>query len=141
MSFDRARCREIREALDGAVQPLAQRLGLAMRIGSATFTPGNIRFKLEIFADSETGSPEAEDFRLYCSRYGLEAEDLNKAFDWGGKQFVLIGCKPRSSRFPLLARGADGRVFKFPTDIASSIRPGANPPFSGRRRRHEREFD
>ena len=75
MSFDRAQCREIRDALDEAVQPLGQRLGLTIRLGGATFTAGNIRFKLEVFKDAETGSPEAEDFRLYCSRYGLKVQD------------------------------------------------------------------
>ena len=140
MSFDRARCREIRDALDEVVQPLAQRLGLTIRLGSASFTSGTIRFKLEVIEDAETGSPEAEDFRIYCSRYGLEVEDLNKPFTWGGKQYVLIGCKPRSTRFPLLGRSPDGKVFKFPADIAGTIRPGAKPMMPGYRQPREREF-
>lgn len=139
MRFDRARCREIREALDGNLQPLSKRLGLAIRVGSATFTSNNIRFKLEVFANGEAGSPEADAFRIYCSRYGLQPEDLNKPFNWGGKQYVLTGCKPRSTRFPLLGRSPDGKVFKFPADIAGTIRPGARFLIAGCRQARERE--
>jgi hypothetical protein len=140
MNFNRARCREIRDALDEAVQPLGKRLGVTIRLGGATFTSGNIRFKLEVFGDANVGNPEAEDFRVYCSRYGLQVEDLNKSFAWAGKQYVLIGCKPRSSRFPLLGRSPDGKVFKFPVDIASAIRPGAQPLMLSRRQSRDREF-
>ena len=139
MSFDRPRCREIRDALDEVIQPLSQRLGLTIRLGTASFTSNNIRFKLEVFEDSETGTPEADAFRVYCSRYGLQPEDLNKPFAWGGKQYALIGCKPRSTRFPLLGRGPDGKVFKFPADIARAIRPDAQSLDSLFRRSRERE--
>jgi hypothetical protein len=106
-------------------------LEVTVRLGSASFTSGSIRFRLEVFEDAEKGSPEAEDFHACCVRYGLQGEDLNKTFTWGGKQYVLIGCKPRSTRFPLLGRGPDGKVFKFPVDIVGTIRPGARPLVPG----------
>jgi hypothetical protein len=117
VSFDRARCREIHDALDEALQPLGRRLGLTIRLGGGSFTAGNIRRN--------------------CLRYGLQAEDLNKTFTWGGREFVLVGCSPRASRFPLLGRSSDGKVFKFPADIAGVIRPGARPLPVFRRTRGE----
>ncbi|MGA2067061.1 MAG: hypothetical protein ABSG86_18935 [Thermoguttaceae bacterium] len=125
MSFDRARCREIHDILDQALRPVGERLGMIVRLGSARFTADNICFKLDVFENARTGSPEAADFPFYCIRYGLEPEDLGKTFTWGGKQYELIGCKPRSTRFPLLGRNLEGKVFKFPLDIVGMIRPGA----------------
>ena len=139
MSFDRVRCREIHDSLDEALQAVGKRLGVTVRLGGATFTSRNIRFKLEIFENADTDSPEAEDFHTYCARYGLQPEDLGKTFTWGGKQYVLVGCKPRSTRFPLLGRDPDGKVFKFPIDIAGNIRPGARPLVSGHRRFRDEE--
>jgi hypothetical protein len=69
----------------------------------------------------------------------LQAEDLNKTFTSGGKQFVLVGCKPRATRFPLLGRGTDGKTYKFPVDIADAIRPGARR--AGNFRSQSREME
>jgi hypothetical protein len=140
MSFDRTRCRQVGTALDEALKPLGERLGLTIRLGSASFTSGNIRFQLNVFEDAITGSPEAEDFRICCSHYGLQAEDLNKTFTWGGKQYVLVGCKPRATRFPLLGRGTDGKMYKFPVDIADAIRPGARRAGNFRSQSREAEI-
>ena len=130
MKFDRTRVREIHTALEAALTPLAEQLSLEIRVGGARYTAQDIRFNIEVFSPG-SGGPEAEQFRVYCRRYGLEPEDLGKEFTWGGRPFTLIGCKPRSTRFPLLGRSADGKTYKFPADVAKLIRPGTVAPARG----------
>lgn len=130
MKFDRTRVREIHQALAGVLKPLAEQLSLEIRLGGARYTAQDIQFKIEVFAP-DSGGPEAEQFRFYCRRYGLAPEDLGKEFTWGGRPFTLVGCKPRSTRFPLLGRSADGKTYKFPVDVAKLIRPGTLVPSQG----------
>jgi hypothetical protein len=130
MNFDRKRVREVHQALEDALKPLAEQLRLEIRVGGARYTAQDIRFHVEVFSPG-SGGPEAEQFRVYCRRYGLEPEDLGKEFTWGGRPFTLIGCKPRSTRFPLLGRSADGKTYNFAVNVAKLIRPGTIVPARG----------
>jgi hypothetical protein len=124
MKFDRAEVHNIREALETALTPLGKQLGLGIRVGSATYTPRDIRFKVEVFSP-DAASPAVEQFRVVCHRFGLEPEDLGKGFTWAGRYYTLVGCRRRSTRFPLIGRAEDGKDYKFPADVARLIRPRA----------------
>lgn len=117
--FDRQKVRDIRDQLNELLESYSKKWGVAMSVGRCTFTPDNITFKLQIAAIGEHGevkTQEAEDFKFCAFKYGLKPEDLGKKFQYAREEYTIIGCKPRSYRFPILAKRQDGVTIKFPAD-------------------------
>lgn len=117
--FDRAKVRDVRERLTQSLEQTAKVMGVAIKVGRATFSDNNITFKVEVAAigeDGEVQSREAENFKLYAYRYGLKPEDLGKTFQYGRREYTIVGCSPRSYRFPILVKREDGVTVKVPGD-------------------------
>ena len=115
--IDRPALREIRAALEEKLSALGSELGIDFSIGSARFSPSNATIKLELALINEDGSietREAKDFKDYCFRYGMTPDDLGKEVTMpGGKRFTIIGCKPRSHKYPIILQRADGKRWKY----------------------------
>ena len=133
MTFDRPTVKTTRERLQTALDAVAAELGCEIKVGGATFESDGSRccFKVDCAVVGEDGTvetQEASDFVLYAAQFKLGPEDLGREFAKGGKTFTIIGCKPRSHKFPILARRQDGKVFKFP---AATIRVCLGKPTAG----------
>ena len=114
--LDRAEVRTIRTRLQDRLDAFDD--NYKVHIGNATFSENNVTFKVTVSVVGEDGkaiTKEAEDFQHYAFRYGLKAEDLGRKFKrWGGDTYEIIGAKPRSRKYPILARQvATGKVYKF----------------------------
>jgi len=106
----------LRAELESAIKVVGDKLGLKMETGSITYSGSNATIKVlasTVNADGSVNEKEADDFRTYASCYGLGADDLGKTFTAGGTPYTLVGCKPRSTKYPLLGERADGKRFKF----------------------------
>ena len=122
MTFDRPTVKTTRERLQTALDAVAAELGCEIKVGGATFESDGSRccFKVDCAVAGEDGTvetKEASDFALYAAQFKLSPEDLGREFTKGGKTFTVIGCKPKSYKFPILARRQDGKVFKFPAVV------------------------
>jgi len=120
MSLTRADVRMLRERLNKLLAEFGDDCE-AQVVGNASFSLNNATFKVEIapLVDGKAITQEEEDFKRYATSYGLKPEDFNREFQWAGESCVLIGCKPRSTKFPLLVKKANGKIYKFP---ASTVR-------------------
>ena len=130
MTFDKPTVRATRERLQSALDAVASELGCQIKVGSATFERDGSRctFKIDCAAVGEDGAVEtreASDFTRCATQYGLRPDDLGAEFTKGGETFTVIGCKPKSYKYPILARRNDGKVFKFP---AATVRAGMDRP-------------
>lgn len=116
MNIDKTGIRLLRGQIETALAELGVKHNLAISVGSATFLPGkNVTFKLEcaaIDADGEVATAEAEAFKSYAALFGLKADDLGRSFVSQGKQWKIVGCAPRSRKFPILCEDSNGKVFK-----------------------------
>lgn len=52
-----------------------------------------------------------------CWRFDLTVDQFGIIFTFRNKQYTVIGLKPRSLRFPILARNEVGKVYRFPADV------------------------
>lgn len=115
--MDRHNVKVIRQALEVCLRELEETLELKVTVGSATFSPSNAVFKVEVAElneDGEAKTREAEDFTLNCFRWALEPEDLGRTFENNGNTYKIIGGKPRSRKYPIICeRLTDGARFKF----------------------------
>lgn len=119
MTFDRQTVKDTRNRLQTALDTIAADIGCQIKVGNASYEPDGsaCSFKIECAVIGEDGTAktrEATDFGHYAEQYGLKPEDLGKSFTNHNGTYTIIGCKPRSHKFPILGRRADGKVFKFP---------------------------
>ena len=117
--LDRKKCGEIRDALAAHFESFDFE-GVNLSLGSARFSDKVVTFKLECAMPNEDGTATSkigEDFKLYCHRYNLTPDDFGKEFSNGVDTFTIEGCKPRSSKYPILGKNVrTGKVYKFPAE-------------------------
>jgi hypothetical protein len=126
MSFDRKALQALRPKIEKALQELAEAEGISIDLGSARFSSDNATFKLvlsTVNTDGTVNTKEGEDFKFYApNRYGLKAEALDATFTRQGEQWTITGCKPRSTKYPILAKNRNGKTYKFaPEDVKRAM--------------------
>lgn len=121
----RALLRTIRTDAEAALLDVAAKHGVQLTVGNGSFARdgSNAHLKLEIAGIADSGevmTKEATDFKRYASNFGLKPEDLGTTFTFNGKQFKLLGCKPRNHKFPLIAENTkNGKTYKLPKDAVN----------------------
>ncbi len=116
----RSLLKTIKTDAEAALMDVAAKHGVQFSFGNGTFTTDNASLKLEIAGITDSGvvkTKEATDFERYASSFGLTPEDLGTTFTYNGREFKLLGCKPRNRKFPLIAENTkSGKRFKLPKD-------------------------
>ena len=119
--------RTIRTDAEAALLDVAKKHGVQLTVGNGSFARdgSNAHLKLEIAGIADSGevmTKEATDFKRYASSFGLTPEDLGTTFKYNGKEFKLIGCKPRNHKFPLIAENTkNGKTYKLPKDAVKPV--------------------
>lgn len=114
--MDRTKTRLIAEAAEKALADVAAQFDCEVKYKGGTYDTLNTVIKFEFAEKDESGvtmTKEATDFQRYASRYGMTAEDLGETVVSGVEKLTIVGCKPRSTKYPILVRKEDGRVFKY----------------------------
>lgn len=100
----------LRRKINEALESVTEETRVQFKAGSISYAAdgGNATLKLEMLSVSEDGTvviPERKALESYASLYPwLDMSRIDEPFLNGGKRFVLTGYKPRSPRFPFLAR-------------------------------------
>jgi hypothetical protein len=114
--MDQATQVDIIAEIERFLKQLGERRNIEITLQSPRFFVDGFAFKGEA---TEKGAKRrlmregAEDFAAYAPQYGLKPSDLGKKFFFRGRQYTIVGWKPRSFKYPVLAQRDDGRVFKF----------------------------
>jgi hypothetical protein len=118
--MDLKKARQLEAEVIAMLKPLAEKHGMAVRLKGGTIYPSELLIKVSIAEKSESGEAltrEAITLRDHAEQFGLPKDCYGKTVIFNhmkNEEFVLIGIKPRSWRFPVLAKRKDGKVFKFP---------------------------
>jgi hypothetical protein len=117
--LDRPKVKELRKKIEAHLAKLDIE-GFELELGNASFGSNNVRFKLEVSEvgqDGVTLTKEVTDFRNCCHRWNMEPEDLGRKFTRQGVVYEIVGCKPKSYKYPLLCKDmVSGKVYKFHPD-------------------------
>ncbi len=123
----RALLKTIKSDAEEVLASVAKKHGVKISFGSGSFTPDNATLKMEIASfgdDGQAKTKEARDFERNAEvLYGLKPEDLGAIFTLNGREWRLVGAKPRSPKYPFLAECTkSGKVFKLPLNgVARAI--------------------
>jgi hypothetical protein len=115
--LDKPTVKYLRERLRTIVKPLAKELGIAIDLDNCTFAANNCRFQLKVALLDNSGKAITEDadcFRDNAKLFGFEPDDLGRKFSFQGQPYTICGLKPKSHKYPVIARSADGKNYKFP---------------------------
>ena len=116
--IDRDRCKTIRKHLEDALELFNKaNPDIVAHVGNASYSHHNATFKIEIASVNTDGSVETKEARAFkqCAvMLGLIPENLGDIFTVRGQSYQIVGAKPRSPKYPILAERSDGKVFKFP---------------------------
>ena len=114
--LDRPTVKYIRKRLEAALTPLAEELGVAIDFGSCTFKTNNCRLQLRVSVldpDGKAITEESESFRSSAKLFGLEPDDLGKEFTFRSQLYTICGLKPKSRKYPVVARSDNDKDYKF----------------------------
>src|SRR5690349_20817447 len=88
--FDRATVKALRDSLDTALKTIETQFGISVNVGSASFTPENVTFKVGLAVVGTSGqvmTREASAFKQSAILYGLKPENLFQTFtDYSGEE-------------------------------------------------------
>lgn len=120
-SFNRKNIRQINNELEAALKQVAEKYGLEVKLGNTRFTGDNFSTKVQVATVGQDGiamSKEATDFNRYKTILGINM-DLGQEFERSGKTYTIVGLKPRSKKYPILAKCSDGKTYKLPVDLVN----------------------
>ena len=121
-SFDKDSLKMFRSELDATLKALGQKHGVVFNVGTIRYEANSFRTKLEakltsganVVGDKVYDSIDQVAFDNGYDRTVLSDADLGATFKMGGKTYTIVGAKRSSYKYPILAKAANGKVFKFP---------------------------
>jgi len=120
-SFNRKNIRQINNELEAALKQVAEKYGIEVKLGNTRFTDDNFSTKVQVATIGQDGiamSKEATDFNRHKTALGINME-LGQEFQRSGKTYTIVGLKPRSKKYPILAKCSDGKRYKLPVDLVN----------------------
>jgi hypothetical protein len=119
-SLDRTAVRRINDDIQSALDTVAKRYGVQIKVGNSRFSNTNCTTKIDISTVNEGGTvmtKEATDFNRFAASFGI-TKKLGDTFDFRYDTYEIAGLKPRSSKYPVLAKNlSNGKTFKFPANV------------------------
>jgi hypothetical protein len=119
-TFTKTSCKSICADIEAAVQAVADKHGVSIKRGNASFSESTITLKVEVSTigdDGTVNTKEAEAFTKEARWFDIDPAALGRVFDVRGKSYTIVGFKPRSRKYPILGRDNQGGVYKFPADL------------------------
>jgi hypothetical protein len=121
--FNRQNIQAIRPDLQLALDKIAEKYGIAIKVGNASYYPETATYKIELSTKSSDGTivtKERNDFTLFALRFGLKPEWLDRTFTYSGDTYKIVGLKTKARTAPVLAANSSGKVYKFNAEFVRS---------------------
>jgi hypothetical protein len=117
--MDKAKIAMLRPEIEAALVAVGTKHNVAIHLGSGSFSPSNVVFKLELAEkDAATGvamTREAEALVKNSELYLGVKVALNQPFDFHGEKWEAVGLLTKSYKNPLLAKKiSTGQIYKLP---------------------------
>jgi hypothetical protein len=121
--IERKTCTLLRPEVEAALAELAEKYGLKIHAGNASFNDSAVTFKLELALQGY--DRDKDEFMSVCQFYDLKPEDYGREFRSRGQTYRLVGINSRSPKYCFMGERADGKRFKFTESIKRQLTAGA----------------
>lgn len=120
--FTKQQFEQFRRESEEALKTIAEKYNVNIKTGKIKYDSDSFDMNVSVTKKEVNGkSFEQAEFEKYCFLYGFSPEDYNKTFISGGKKFILYGFKTSARTMPVLAKGNDGKNYKFGTEVKKLI--------------------
>ena len=120
--MNKQRAKELADALEEALAMFSNEHQVQIKVKGGTYESHSLTVKVEmseIGVDGVARTPEASAFVSYASRYGLDANDLNRTFSYGGTNYIIRGLKTRAKKNNILVERDNGKMYVMPARVVS----------------------
>jgi len=119
--IDRAACKVLRDQLNHELEQVGQKLGIEIHAGNASFDASSVTFKVECVLSGVDRAHET--FDRDCYLFHLPTSAWRAKFEFQGKQWILVGLKTRSPKYPILAeKVGESGSYKLPERAVESLK-------------------
>ena len=114
--ISKVEAKAIGKEVEKALQPIAAHFGIKLEMRGGIYEADGSAYRPKIqFSLAEVDGQSVEQLRFneVCELYGLKESDFGRHFkSHSGQGMTLTGVHPRSSKFPFLAKGDNGKTYK-----------------------------
>ena len=116
--IDRQTLDNFRQDFEKAMEALEKQYGFIIDLGSITYSATSFYGKLEVHEGDSRDDLNEQEFKAYCKMYGLDSEDYDRRFTYGGKDYIIIGIRPSKRKYPISCQQVqDGKSYAFTADM------------------------
>ena len=120
--IDRQTLTNFRQDFEKAMEALEKQYGFIIDLGSITYSATSFYGKLEVHEGDSRDDLNEQEFKKYCKSYGLDPEDYDRRFTYGGKDYIIIGIRPSKRKYPISCQQVqDGTTYNFTADTVRRV--------------------
>ena len=118
--IDRKTLENFRKDFEKAMEALEKQYGFVIDLNRITYTSTSFTGKLEVHEGESKDEVNEQEFKKYCTLYGLSSEDYDRRFTYDNKDYIIVGIKPSNRKYPICCQQIqDGVTYSF---TASCVR-------------------
>ena len=88
--IDRQTLDNFRQDFEKAMETLEKQYGFIIDLGNITYSATSFYGKLEVHEGDSRDDLNEQEFKAHCKSYGLDYEDYDRRFTYGGKDYIII---------------------------------------------------
>lgn len=111
--FDNEVLKTMRGEMQFQLDKIANSYGISLKLKNIIYYDYTFSSKVEGKILKNSAEIEKKEFAKLAHKYGLKPEDYNTTFRSGAKTFTIYAIKTRNRKYPILAKGSDGKGYKF----------------------------
>lgn len=112
--IDKQTLENFRNDFKKAMETLEKQYGFVIELGRITYTATSFTGKLEVHEGESKDDVNEQDFKRYCSMYGLSANDYDRRFTFQGNNYIVVGIRPSKRKYPICCQQVEnGTTYGF----------------------------
>jgi hypothetical protein len=126
--FNKQNLGDLRIKLVSALKSFEEEFGVAVNIGSISFSSDSFHTKMSVSIVNESDRGESsrdiqlkKDFFKYCLMFGLEKTDIGKEIIINRGKATIVGIMPSSRKYPIVVKTLDNKYVKLDSTYAKSL--------------------
>jgi len=117
-SFTRPLVKDLREAIITVLNTVESQYGITFTFNNIRFSDNSFSTKLEARVGTNSNEHAKAEWKQNSWAFGLSEHDFGKTFIHNDAGYTIVGIKPRSPKFPVIAMNhMDGKKYKMPVDL------------------------
>ncbi len=121
-TIQRSDLRAIAADINAALETVGEKHGITLTTGNSTYSDRDFTMRLKgvvcVGDDGEAIDGDQLIFERESILIGVSADKYGTTFDNLGKTFTICGLNRKAKKYPIIAKDAAGKKYKFPAAVA-----------------------